>query len=166
MAALPPRTLQPQPILPGAPQQRIYERLCPASLLRPLPTPPIMVMPSPRPPVPPPPIARAPPPPPPQATRVRPAQWLTPPGSLVTANDYPAAAIRAEAEGRVEVRLFVSPAGRVQRCAVLASSGSALLDETTCRLLQERARFTPARNERGRRAAGTVTTAITWRIPD
>lgn len=157
------RTLPPEPIQPGGPQARLYQILCPGRLLRPLPAPPLMIVPWPR--QPPPPMA--PPTPPPRApTRVRPAEWLTPPGSLVAANDYPAAAIRAGAAGRVEMRLFVSPAGRVQRCAVIVSSGSALLDETACRLLQERARFTPARNERGRRAVGTVTTAINWRLPD
>lgn len=164
MSAPPARALPPEPVRPDGPQARLYQRLCPGRLLMPLPVPPLMIVPSPRPPSLP--VAPPAPPPPPRSTRIRPAQWLTPPGSLITTNDYPGAAARAEQQGRVEVRLFVSSAGRVQRCAVLVSSGTPLLDETACRLLSERARFTPARNERGRRAVGTVTTAINWRLPD
>lgn len=167
MAPLPARTMSPEPILRGSLQQRFYERLCPVSLQRPLPpSVPLMIVPSPRPPAPRPPIAPPAPPAPPAPTRVRPAQWRVPPSSLITSNDYPAPSIRAEEEGRTEVRLFVSTAGRVQRCAVLVSSGFERLDAATCRVLTERARFTPARNERGRRAVGMVTAGITWRLPD
>lgn len=167
MAPLPARTMSPEPVLRGSLQQRFYERLCPASLQRPLPSSvPLMIVPSPRPPAPRPPIVPPAPPAPPVPTRIRPAQWRVPPSSLITSNDYPAASIRAEEEGRTEVRLFVSTAGRVQRCAVLVSSGFERLDVTTCRLLTERARFTPARNERGRRAVGTVTAGVSWRLPD
>ena len=64
-------------------------------------------------------------------------------------DDYPRAASRARAEGEVLVRFTVSPAGRAEGCAVLRSSGHALLDDTTCRLIERRFRFRPARNAYG-----------------
>lgn len=167
MPPLPSRARSPEHIVPGGTQQRLYEHLCPASLRRPLPTPPpIMVVPSPRPPVPPIAPPSPPPPPPPPPGRSARAQWQTPPHALFTARDYPATAIRAEEQGRTQVRLAVTRNGRVRDCSVIASSGFAALDAATCRVLRERARFTPARDARGRRTEDSIPAAINWRIPD
>lgn len=160
------RTQAPQPVWPGGPQARLYERLCPGRLLRPLPAPPIMVVPSPRPPAPTPPITPPAPPPPRAPDRSARAQWQVQPHSLITTRDYPSAALRADEQGRTQVRLAVARSGRVTGCTVTISSGSAALDAATCRLLQERARFTPARDARGRRTTDTIPAAITWQIPD
>ena len=158
---------------PDSPEERLYRHLCPPALLRPLPPPPplptLSVTPPPmRHPVPVAPPAPPPPPPPPidpsePVVRARP---LAPLASIITADDYPAAALRAEAEGRVRVRLQISRRGRVTGCAVLASSGYSVLDAATCRIFTERARFVPARNARGRSVADTATAGVYWRIPD
>ncbi len=58
----------------------------------------------------------------------------------ISAADYPAALAQTRPEGITEVRLTFNPAGRVTGCAVTRSSGAALLDATTCRLGQRRAR--------------------------
>ena len=63
-------------------------------------------------------------------------------------------------------RLDVDPSGAVAGCTVTGSSGSALLDRTTCDLLRARARFEPARGRRGRAVASTWTSHIRWRIPE
>ena len=54
--------------------------------------------------------------------------------------DYPAPALRQRSEGTVEVELTFDSSGRVVHCAVRRSSGAALLDATTCRVLRQRAR--------------------------
>jgi TonB family protein len=94
------------------------------------------------------------------------AQLATPVGRLITSRDYPAAAIRSDLEGLVRVRLDVSRRGRVTGCTILQTSGSRILDSTTCRLLRERARFTPGRNERGRSVADSVVAPVRWMIPN
>jgi len=90
-----------------------------------------------------------------------------PPGpllSLLSADDYPASALRAEEQGTVFFTLEVGPDGRVARCTVTSSSGSAALDSATCRMMTARARFRPALDRRNRPVAGTFRSRITWRI--
>jgi periplasmic protein TonB len=75
-------------------------------------------------------------------------------GRIVHA-DYPRSAVLDGAGGNVVARLTVGPDGRVQRCTIARSSGHPALDETTCRLIQRRFRFEPARNLEGRPIAST-----------
>lgn len=63
--------------------------------------------------------------------------------------DYPREASRAKAGGEVEVRFTIEASGRVSGCRVTRSSGDPSLDETTCRLIEERFRFKPATNAAG-----------------
>ena len=86
-------------------------------------------------------------------------------GDYVSDADYPASARRAGIEGRVDLRLRVSAAGRVTRCTVIRSSGSQVLDTTACRVLHARARFFPATNRRGRAVAGFVNHGVRWTLP-
>jgi protein TonB len=64
-------------------------------------------------------------------------------------SDYPRAARRARAEGSVTVRFTVDVAGRARGCAVTQSSGAPELDATTCRLIEGRYRYAPARDASG-----------------
>lgn len=84
--------------------------------------------------------------------------------SLVTVDDYPLAALRYGQSGTVRFRLDVGPDGRVQGCTVLTSSGSSVLDSGTCRLMQSRARFDPARNVSGKATVGQFVSAIAWKL--
>lgn len=72
-------------------------------------------------------------------------------GGRIAPADYPRAA--GGQQGTVRAELTVSAAGAVTRCTIVRSSGSAVLDDTTCRLIRERFRFTPARDARGRAVA-------------
>lgn len=80
--------------------------------------------------------------------------------------DYPRAALRARAEGSVSVRYTVRADGRVAGCAVTRSSGNADLDATTCRLIERRFRYRPARDAAGQPTAETVTRTFDWSIPE
>jgi len=83
----------------------------------------------------------------------------------IRADDYPAPALRAGEQGDVSIRLDVDRSGAVAGCTVTRSSGSALLDRTTCDLLSARGRFEPARDRRGRTIASTWSSRIRWQMP-
>src|SRR3546814_12523039 len=85
------------------------------------------------------------PPPPPQPKREAVgAKPRSNPGSWATNADYPSSALRNEEEGTTGFRVTVGTNGRVTDCSVTSSSGSSTLDAATCRLINRRARFTPA----------------------
>ncbi|WNO52510.1 TonB family protein [Stakelama saccharophila] len=60
--------------------------------------------------------------------------------------DYPPSARAARAEGAATVQFIVGTDGRAHDCTVMRSSGNAALDATTCRLIEQRYRYRPARN--------------------
>lgn len=89
-------------------------------------------------------------------------------GSLVglfSAEDYPTDALRRGDEGTVAVQMLIGADGRVSRCVVTTSSHSPSLDAATCRILTERAGFTPARNRHGKPTTDQYFQRITWQIP-
>jgi protein TonB len=86
-------------------------------------------------------------------------------GSYFTTDDYPAAALRAEAEGRTSFSLTIGPDGRVTNCTVTGSSGNSALDGATCRILRSRARYTPARDQNRNPISGQDRGSVTWRLP-
>jgi TonB family protein len=86
-------------------------------------------------------------------------------GGSISNQDYPAAAIRAGEQGIVEIRLTVGPNGRVSGCTVVASSGSSILDSTTCQLITRRFRYQPA-TRNGAPTLSDVTRRVIWRLPD
>jgi periplasmic protein TonB len=84
--------------------------------------------------------------------------------SLITLDDYPAAALRGRDQGTARFMLTVDQAGRVAGCVILASTGSAALDSATCRLVRARARFTPARDANGQPVEDRYWDQIAWRL--
>ena len=70
--------------------------------------------------------------------------------SLFTVEDYPSIAIMNGWQGTVRTRLSISTEGRVTSCQIVKSSGSPILDASTCRLFTSRARFIPATDENGK----------------
>jgi TonB family protein len=86
--------------------------------------------------------------------------------SLFSDEDYPPEAVRNHEEGPVGFHLEIGKDGVPTSCSVTGSSGSAVLDSTTCRLLMERARFEPARDAQGRPATDTYSGRIIWRLPE
>ncbi len=105
-------------------------------------------------------------PPPPRAAIVRAPQPRTPLQQLISANDYPASALRQGHQGSVRFILDVGPVGRVHGCAGTRSSGASPLDSTTCAIMRRRARFTPAIDSNGMPAAGRVTDEAEWGLPE
>lgn len=79
-------------------------------------------------------------------------------------SDYPRAARRAGAEGTVHVRFLVNPDGGVGGCTVTRSSGHPELDSTTCRLIERRFRYRPARDAQGRPTSDVVVGEQLWWI--
>jgi periplasmic protein TonB len=84
----------------------------------------------------------------------------------VTRDDYPTRAMNLGQEGLTRARLSVGASGRVTSCAVIESSGSALLDAAACDGLTHRARFDPATNADGENTSGTFVTTVRWELPD
>lgn len=82
--------------------------------------------------------------------------------AFIKNSDYPGIAIAKGQSGRVQFVLLVGEDGRIADCTVIATSGVAALDATSCVLLRERARFTPARGSDGRPARDAVVNAIQW----
>jgi protein TonB len=119
-------------------------------------------------PPPPAPIILAPPapvPPPPAPSQARGAKPKGQSGWAARIQDnYPAAALRQEKEGRVGVSVSIGPDGRVTSCSVSSSSGTPELDSAACRGMQSYARFDPALDDAGRPTTGSFRTAIVYKI--
>jgi periplasmic protein TonB len=79
-------------------------------------------------------------------------------------SDYPAAAGEAGVSGTVSVRYVVETDGRVSACEITRSSGSRILDETTCRLIRERFRFRPSLDAQGRPVAAAIVENHSWYV--
>lgn len=90
---------------------------------------------------------------------------LANPGDWVSSSDYPPAALRSQLEGVSKIILTIDPNGIVENCRISVSSGSSELDAATCRLITERARFDPARNNRGKPVTGSWAKSVRWQIP-
>ncbi len=112
-------------------------------------------------PAPPPPIS---PPPPPR--KVQSAQSAK--GdlrTLFTADDYPASAQAAGAEGTTQAEITIGTDGRVVGCNITRSSGNSALDQATCNIIRRRAKYVPARDTNGNPISDTIQTPpITWRL--
>lgn len=99
------------------------------------------------------------------STSLRPAIPMNYPGTWATTNDYPVRALHNMEQGATGFALTVDPRGRVASCLVTESSGSVDLDEATCRLVSDRARFQPATDARGRAVEGGYTSRVHWVLP-
>lgn len=88
-------------------------------------------------------------------------EWI---GGRIRDSDYPRAALKAGASGTVHLRFTVGVKGRVTDCTVTRSSGNLDLDETTCRLIQQRFRYKPSRDANGRPYPDVVTGEHEWTL--
>lgn len=103
-------------------------------------------------------------------------RWVRPEGvprddrpdllTYFSADDYPAAALRANEQGMTGVQVEVGENGRVASCTVTASSGSSALDAATCRIIRARTRFRPARDGAGTPVTGRAYYRVAWRLPE
>lgn len=92
-----------------------------------------------------------------------PPRWLR---GRLRDSDYPRGLGEAGVRGRVGVRYVVETDGRVTNCSVTRSSGSALLDDTTCALIEQRFRYDPARDRFGRPIRSNLIESYEWLVED
>ena len=88
------------------------------------------------------------------------------PGRWITDNDYRTSWINRGYSGVASFALEIGANGRVNDCRITASTGHDALDAATCRLLSNRARFNPAKDNSGNSVAGTYTSSVNWQIPE
>jgi len=86
------------------------------------------------------------------------------PGAWFPPDAYPPEARAAGQEGRTAFAVDVDAQGRVVACNIIGSSGSPLLDTTTCSLVIANGRFTPARGKDGKAVAGVWQSAMRWKL--
>jgi protein TonB len=77
-------------------------------------------------------------------------------------SDLPEGLLEPGEERRVGVRYTVEPDGTVSGCLADEPSGLPQLDALACRLIEQRFRFRPARDARGRPVRATIVEAHTW----
>jgi periplasmic protein TonB len=107
----------------------------------------------------------APPPPPPPHKTVSAQSARGDVRTLFSADDYPASAQAAGAEGTAQAQLTIGTDGRVVGCNLIKSTGNGALDSATCNILRRRAKFTPARDSNGNPTTDTYTTPpIRWQL--
>ena len=80
----------------------------------------------------------------------------------ITGSDYPTEAIGTGAKGRVDFQIDINPQGLPENCIIMRSSGFDILDQATCRLILQRARFRPAIDEAGRPTQGAYRDRVHW----
>jgi protein TonB len=85
-------------------------------------------------------------------------------GSFDNDRDYPDSARRREEQGTVRVSYTIAADGRVTSCNVVASSGSSALDTTTCRIIRNRFRFSPAMDSNGNPVPETKSQSVRWQL--
>jgi protein TonB len=83
-------------------------------------------------------------------------------GALTDA-DYARSGLPRGAAGTVVISFRVRADGRVDNCSTVRGSGYPTIDRETCRLVQRRFRFRPARDAAGRPIDFTLRTDFTWR---
>ena len=83
-----------------------------------------------------------------------------------TGKDYPPVARKGQMQGRVGIELTIDTNGKVIACLVTSTSGWPLLDELTCNLARERAKFTPARNTAGQPIVAKYPLGTRWFLPE
>lgn len=87
-------------------------------------------------------------------------------GGRISDRDYPPGIGEAGVRGRVVTLYTIQADGRVTNCRIEESSGSDILDETTCRLIVQRFRFDPARDRRGRPVRSRMVQDHYWEVED
>ena len=77
-------------------------------------------------------------------------------------DDYPARALQSGEQGRVVAEWDVADDGVVESCHAIESSGSATLDDATCRIITRRMHYDPARNAAGDPVRSTDHMPVVW----
>lgn len=86
--------------------------------------------------------------------------------AIFRTSDYPIEALKIEGQGDVGALLWIDETGRVSDCFVVEKSGVESLDKATCPLLQQRARYEPARDAQGQKLRAPAYYRFSWQLPD
>ena len=86
------------------------------------------------------------------------------PTSWFPADAYPPTAKAAGQEGRTVFSVDVDAQGRVTSCNILQTSGSPLLDSTTCALVVTNGHFKPAIDASGTPVVGVWKSGMRWKL--
>jgi protein TonB len=105
------------------------------------------------------------PPPPPKPVISQAAGARGDPSQWITNDDYPPSALRDGREGRTAIAWDINAQGKVENCRVTSSSGSPDLDETACRLIVRRGRYSPAKDTNGQPMRSTASRTVRWVVP-
>jgi protein TonB len=73
--------------------------------------------------------------------------------------------LRDEAEGRTTISWTINGQGRVENCRVTSSSGRSDLDDTACRVITRRGRYSPALDQAGNPITTQASRTVVWKIP-
>ena len=98
------------------------------------------------------------------SSKARPVQPVGNPAGWVTQDDYPAEALKNRLEGSSNFTITVDTQGSVESCSAVGPFES--LNVTTCDLIRERGRFTPARDALGRPIKAAWSRTVRWKIPE
>lgn len=93
------------------------------------------------------------------ATAKNEASWIKP-------DDYPSNALTRGLQGNVVVAFEITIEGRAKNCSVEQTSGQPSLDRVPCRLIENRARFLPARNASGNPAVARGRYSVAFWLPE
>lgn len=80
-------------------------------------------------------------------------------------DDYPASALRENAQGATTARIDVAADGQPLRCTVIRSSGHAGLDSATCAVILKRAHYIAASGQDGHPMKSIDVVKIQWVLP-
>jgi TonB family protein len=86
------------------------------------------------------------------------------PASWVTMTDYPRSELAHGVTGVSAFALSIDRHGKVIDCYITGSSGAPGLDDATCRLMQNRARFIPTKDADGRTTESVWESRVVWKI--
>lgn len=85
--------------------------------------------------------------------------------NYVSAYDFPQSALAAVKGGETHVLIDIGVAGRASNCRIIRSSGRKDIDQTSCMVVTERARYEPGRNSKGEAITAPHYMAFHWEIP-
>lgn len=83
---------------------------------------------------------------------------------LISSEDYPVQSLDRNEQGTVGILIRVDTTGAISDCIIEKSSGFAALDDKTCELIRQRAKFQPARDRRGRPVVSETHSHVHWAI--
>lgn len=100
---------------------------------------------------------------PPAAVAPRPSP-IGNPADWFPSDAYPVEARNAGQQGRTGFSVDVDERGRVMQCNVTQTSGSELLDFTTCDLVVRNGQFKPAHDAAGKAVPGVWSSGMRWQL--